>query len=250
VTGGLVSWPIAWATARERGLAPFTLLCLAAIFLLGWIRNTADAFGAEAFSNVSSIWFFLLVLSLGGGLLSDEVDSGHAQLVLLRPITRAQWVAGRLVGAVLVLCLGGFLGWATNLLAAVAFRGGAGEIPARLLVLPLGLLPALGWLATATALSAFIRGWSNSGILLGARAAWLATRYGAPVAFPQLGLTPMLEAMDPYVGPQKLFDIVDQVRSGGPVVVSPALWDVFWFFAAWTAAVWLFNRRELARRRS
>jgi hypothetical protein len=246
---GLVSWPIAKATARERAIAPFTLLCLAAIFLLGWIRNTADTFGAEAFSNVSSIWFFLLMLSLGGGLLSSEVESGHAQLVLLRPITRAQWVSGRLLGAGLVLCFGGVLRWATNLVAAVVFRGGASEIPARLLVLPLGLLPALGWLATATALSAFVRGWSNSGILLGACAAWVATHYGAPVVFPRLELKPLLDALDPYMGPQKLLEIVDQARSGGPVVFSPVLWDVFWFLAAWTAAVWLFNQRELARRR-
>ncbi|HEY2030037.1 MAG TPA: ABC transporter permease [Myxococcales bacterium] len=246
---GLVSWPIARATVRERATAPFTLVCFVVIVLLGFVHNQADAWGAEAFSNVAAIWFFLLVLALSAGLLSSEVESGHAQLVLLRPITRASWVSGRLVGAGFLLCLGGVAGWVVNLAAAMA-RGEPLEFLPRLLVLPLAILPALAWLATAIALSAVMRGFSNAVVLLGARAIWAVTLFGTPVLFPKLPVGAALAALDPYVGPQKLFTIVDQVRAGEPVIFSPALWDLFWLLAAWTCAVWLFNRRELARRRA
>ena len=140
----LFSWPVARHTARERGLAPVTLGIALVLVLIGMLRGSADTWGAEAFSGFGAFWFFLLTLFLGGGLLADEVESGHAQLVLLRPITRAQWVGGRLVGAALVLCLAGTAGWASSVLASFT-RGGAGELPGRLLVLPLALLPALGW---------------------------------------------------------------------------------------------------------
>lgn len=245
----LVSWPIARATVRERATAPFTLVCFAVIVLLGFVHNQADAWGAEAFSNVAAIWFFLLVLALSAGLLSSEVESGHAQLVLLRPITRAAWVSARLTGAAFLLCLGGVAGWAVNVAAAIARKEPLELLP-RLLVLPLAILPALAWLATATALSAVLRGLGNAVVLLGARAVWAVTLFGTPVLFPKLPVGRALSALDPYVGPQKLFAMVDQVRAGDQVVFSPALWDLFWLLAAWTCAVWLFNRRELARRRA
>jgi ABC-type transport system involved in multi-copper enzyme maturation permease subunit len=246
---GLVSWPIARATVRERATAPFTLICFAVILLLGFVHNREDAWGAEAFSNVAAVWFFLFILSVSAGLLSSEVESGHAQLVLLRPITRSAWVSGRLLGAGLLVCAATLAGWMTNLTAAV-MRGEELELGARFLVLPLALLPALSWLATATALSAVLRGIANAIVLLGARAVWAVAVFGTPFIFPNLPVGPALAAADPYVGPQKLFAMVDQFRAGDRVILWPAAWDLFWFFAAWTCAVWLFNRRELARRRA
>ncbi|MGZ6144180.1 MAG: hypothetical protein ACXWLM_12635, partial [Myxococcales bacterium] len=164
MSSDVFSWPVAKATARERGLAPLTLGIAAVLVLIGLLRSSADTWGAEAFSGFGAFWFFLLTLLLGAGLLADEVESGHAQLVLLRPLTRAQWVGGRLLGAGIVLCLAGAAGWASSLIATIV-RGGFGELPGRLLVLPLALLPALGWLATLAAIGAATRGWTNAGIL-------------------------------------------------------------------------------------
>jgi hypothetical protein len=243
---GLISWPVARATARERGFSPRILFWIAVLFLLGSGRGLSDAWGAEAFSGGAGVWFFLFVLILGGGLLSDEVESGHAQLVLLRPITRAQWVSGRLAGAGLVLCIGGAVGWGASVAAAI-LRGNANELPARLLILPLALLPALAWLATATALSAVVRGWTNVGLLVGLRAAWLVVRYPLSAFVPNLAR--FATAADPYIGPQDALGLANQVHTGGELVFSPPLWDLFWLLLAWTAAIWLFNRRELARRR-
>ena len=245
----LISWPVARATARERGLSRVNLAVVAVLLLLSSLRSSADAWGAEAFSGFASFWFFLLVLFLGAGLLADEVESGHAQLVLLRPITRAQWVGGRLAGAAFVLCAAGTAGWLVSLAAAFS-RGAYGELPGRILVLPLALLPALGWLATLAAIGAVTRGWTNAGLLVAARFGWLIARGALPFAFPRLNLGPVLEVADRYFGPQDAVMIARQVQYGERFEPGAALWDVFWLFAAWLLAVRLFNLRELARRRA
>jgi ABC-type transport system involved in multi-copper enzyme maturation permease subunit len=245
----LISWPVARATARERGLSALTLAIVAVLVLLGTLRSSADAWGAEAFSGFAAAWFFLLTLLLGAGLLSDEVESGHAQLVLLRPLTRAQWVGGRFAGAAFVLCAAGALAWAASLIAALT-RGGFGELPGRLLVLPLALLPALGWLATLLAIGAAARGWTNAGILVAARVGWGLLHFSAPLAFPKLGLSPLLDAVSRHFGPQDALMLARQVQYGERFEPSTALWDLLWLFAAWLVAVRVFNLRELARRRA
>ncbi|MCA1826234.1 MAG: hypothetical protein LC689_04770 [Myxococcales bacterium] len=245
----LCSWPVARATARERGLAPVTLGIALVLVLIGMLRGSADTWGAEAFSGFGSFWFFLLALFLGGGLLADEVESGHAQLVLLRPITRAQWVGGRLVVAALVLCIAGGAGWASSVVASF-MRGGAGELAGRLLVLPLALLPALGWLATLAAIGAFTRGWTNSGLLVAVRIGWALAAFGLPLAFPKLGLQPLIDVIGRHFGPQDALMLARQVQYHERFEPSVIFWDLAWLFAAWVVSVRLFNLRELARRRA
>jgi hypothetical protein len=249
MTGGIISWPVARATARERGLSPLTLSIAGVLVLLGLFRSTADTWGAEAFSGFAAFWFFLLILLLGAGLLADEVESGHAQLVLLRPLTRAQWLGGRLVGAAFVLCAVGSAGWLVSLIASFT-RGAWSELPGRLLVLPLALLPALGWLATLLAIGAVARGWTNAGILVAARLGYGMLHFGLPVAFPKLGLSPLLDTVARHFGPQDILLVARQFQYGERFEPSAVLWDLFWFFGAWLVAVRLFNLRELARRRA
>ena len=249
MTSELFSWPVARATARERGLAPVTLGIALVLVLIGTLRGSADTWGAEAFSGFGAFWFFLLTLFLGGGLLADEVESGHAQLVLLRPITRAQWVGGRLVGAALVLCAAGTAGWASSVIASFT-RGGAGELPGRLQVLPLALLPALGWLAMLAAIGAATRGWTNSGLLIAVRLAWSVAAFALPLAFPKLGLQPLIDVIGHHFGPQDAMMLARQVQYHERFEPSVVFWDIFWLFAAWLVAVRVFNLRELARRRA
>ncbi|HZC79364.1 MAG TPA: hypothetical protein VE258_16535 [Ktedonobacterales bacterium] len=244
----LFSWPVARATARERGLSPLALIIGAVLVLLGLTRGAPDQSGADAFGGFGGAWFFLLTLLLGAGLLSDEVESGHAQLVLLRPLTRAQWVGGRFLGAALVLCAGGGLAWTASLAGAI-LRGTTDGLLARLFVLPLALLPALGWLAALLAIGAVVRGWTNAGLLIAARAGWLFLRFTLPLALPKWGLSPWLDAIDHYYGPQDALGLLQQARYGQRLELSTALWDVFFIFTAWLLAVRLFNLRELARRR-
>ena len=247
--GGLFSWPVARATARERGLSPLTLGITAVLVLLGLFRSTADTWGAEAFSGFAAFWFFLLILLLGAGLVSEEVESGHAQLVLLRPVTRASWLGGRLAGAAFVLCAAGTAGWLVSLVASFT-RGAWSELPGRLLVLPLALLPALGWLATLAAIGAGARGWTNAGLLLAARLGFGLLHFALPVAFPKLELSPLLDALGRHFGPQEILMVARQFQYGERFEPSSVLWDLFWLFGAWLVAVRIFNLRELARRRA
>jgi ABC-type transport system involved in multi-copper enzyme maturation permease subunit len=235
----LLSWPIARQTARERGLAPAPIGIALVLVLLAVATRPVSPGGWSG--GASGFWLALLALVLGAGLLSSEVESGHAQLVLLRPITRAQWVGGRLVGAALVLCLAGAIAWAASLVAAVA-RGAFDASPPWFALLPVALLPHLGWLATLCAISAVTRGWTNAALLLALRFGWFFARSALPLALPQWNLGPWLLVADRYFGPQEPADAEG-------IVPSLLTWDALWLAAAWLAAVLLFNRRELARRR-
>jgi ABC-type transport system involved in multi-copper enzyme maturation permease subunit len=237
----IFSWPIARATIRER-LNPAAGICAAMLVLLGLFRGGAAA-GAEAFSGGSAAWVAILVIVLGGGLISSEVESGHAQLVLLKPITRAQWVCGRFLGAAIVFAAGAFLAWAGSMIAAVV-RGGDLLLSVRLSVLPLVLLQALAWLATAVALSTVLRGWINVVVAVAVKTSWLFASNTLPVFYPKL--LAIVPAVDPYTGPQDALSPFLLGQQWLPV----AAWNLFWMFAALTLAAWLFNRRELARRRA
>jgi ABC-type transport system involved in multi-copper enzyme maturation permease subunit len=237
----LLSWPIGRATARERGLSAPVLITAAVLVLLAMLR-TGGLAAAAWFTGFSEFWLFLLALLLGAGALSSEVQSGHAQLVLLRPITRAQWVGGRLAGVTLVFCGAGAAAWGVALVLSLA-RGDAALLGLRLALLPAALLPHLGWLATLVALSALLPGWTNAGVLLAIRLGWFFGRTGLPLLLPQWDLAPWLSGADHYFGPQAAF-------ADGVVKWERLLWDVLWISLAWLAAVLLFNRRELARRRA
>jgi ABC-type transport system involved in multi-copper enzyme maturation permease subunit len=241
----LLSLPIARATFQERGKRSATIGLVLIVAVLGLFHG--GQWAAEAFSGISTFWVFLLTLTLGGGLLADEVESGHAQLTLLRPITRAQWVSGRLLGACAVLCAGLGVAWIPSFIAALS-RGQGSEALGRIFVLPLALLPQLGWLATLAALSAFLRSWMNAALLILARMSWVIGAIFVPLRFPEI--QPFVKAVTPFVGPQEALELAQQVHFGDHAIFSPALWDVFWFFAAWTVAVVLFEKKELARRRA
>jgi ABC-type transport system involved in multi-copper enzyme maturation permease subunit len=236
----LVSWPIARQTARDRALAPVAIGIALVLLLLA--VGVGPGSPERWFSGASAFWLGLLTLVLGAGLLSEDVESGHAQLVLLRPITRAQWVGGRLLGAAAVFCAAGALAWAGSLLAAVARRKFDGS-PLWLTLLPAALLPHLGWLATLGAISAVTRGWTNAALLLAVRFGWFVSRNALPIALPQWNVAPWLLAADRYFGPQDPF-------VHGALVPSTLLWDVLWLVISWLAAILVFNRRELARRRA
>ena len=236
----LVSWPVARAGALEAAFSPVTLLLAAVLVVLPFLGGGASS-GAAWFSGFSALWLFLLVLRLGGRVLSGEVESGHAQLVLLRPVTRAQWVGGRLAGVALVFCAVGAAAWATSFLLAI-LRGDASPLALRCALLPLGLLPHLGWLATLVALSGVLGGWTSAALLVAVRFGWFLLRGGLPALLPRWDLGPWLAAADGFFGPQDTF-LAGSVRWDG------VAWDVLWALLAWLCAVLAFNRRELARRR-
>ena len=238
---------VARATVRQRGLAPLTLI-VAAVMLLLALRTDAEA-GAQVFSGLSGVWFQFLTLVVGAGLLSEEVESGHAQLVLLRPLTRAQWVAGRFGGAALVIALAGTAAWLVALAAAIA-RGDPLLLGPRIAVLPLALVQALAWLSVFTVVGAVTPGWSNVGLVAAAYVGWKILKFGLPLALRRPDLAPVLDTIDEFFGPQDSMGLARQFAHGEKLIVSPTLWNLFGMSAAWLGSVELFKRRELARRRT
>lgn len=231
----MISWPIARATLRERGLHPATLVTALVLALLALTRGGPESW----ISGLSSAWFVWFTLFLGAGLIATEVQSGHAQILLIRPLTRAAFVGGRLAGAALVLTAGTTLAWLTAQAAALA-RGDLHEPLARLLSLPFSLLPALAWLSLLTALSTVLPGWLNAGVLVAARIGWTLFRQLLPQLVQRADVDRVLAAIDAHFGPQA-------IPRAGPWAML--LWDLFLFFAGWLLAVALFRDRELARRR-
>ena len=238
---------VARASARQRGLAPLTLI-LTAVMLLLALRVDAEA-GAQAFSGLSGIWFQLLTLALGAGLIAEEVESGHAQLVLLRPLTRAQWVTGRFAGAAAVLAAAGIATWVVALGAAVV-RGEPLLLGIRVLVLPLALVQAIAWLSVLAVVGAVTPGWSNVLLVFAAYVGWKMVKLLLPLALRRPDLAPLMESIDHFYGPQEAIGIARQLAHHEKIIFSPLLWDLFGMSAAWLATVELFKRRELARRRA
>jgi hypothetical protein len=255
----LVSWPIARACARERSQSAF-LWILAVLFAwIGYssapIHGGADLFGGKSFGELLAVVFTLV---LGAGIVADELESGHAGLVLLRPVSRAAWFGGRLIGAGLVLLCALGLCW---LLAWVpAVRAGTGLGWTRLLSLPLGFLCAFAWLTTLAALSVVARGATNAGWLILGAAAWFFAWASASMAnavqraATQGGglaarVVELIKVVHPYVGPQDPTGIQIALQTGQRADWQPLVWDLAWTAAAWAVGVHLLSRRELGRRR-
>jgi hypothetical protein len=243
----MISIPIARATARQRGLTAATAAVAAVLVLLALFRS-GEEWGAEAFSGFSGLWFQLLTILLGAGLLAEEVESGHAQLVLLRPLTRAEWVSGRFSGAGFVLCVVGTAAWAAAFASALA-RGQTIHPVGRMAVLPLELVHGLAWLAVFTAVGAVARGWTNVGLVVAAWVGWKLIKLALPQLLHRPDLATVFETIDQFYGPQDSIGIARQLDAGETLKPSPALWNLFGMAAAWLGTVELFNRRELARRR-
>jgi len=238
----MISWPVALAAAREKLRSP-VILAIGVWFAAAAALSGRLGAPREAFSTFGILFLLVLTLALGSGLLSDELDSGHAQLVLLRPITRAAWVGGRLAGAGIAqaaILVGAWLFAA----AGAALRGG-GALSLSVAVLPLALLWGFAWLSILCATSAVLPGWTNAVALVLAGIAWQMLRNGLPAIFRRPEWTGALAEVSKYLGPQDPLQFAVQPREG----LGPVLYDLCWVFFAWLVAVLLFNRRELGRRR-
>ncbi len=240
----MISWPVARAAAREKLRSPAILaigLCFAAAAALGGRAGAPR----EAFGGFGIPFLVVLTLALGAGLLAGELESGHAQLVLLRPITRAAWVGGRLAGAGIALAAIVAVAW---LLAAggAALRGGEALSLSAFAVVPLAVLWGFAWLSVLAAIGAVLPGWTNAAALVLAAIAWATLRGTLPAALGHPEWTAWLAELSNYLGPQDPLQLAFRPREG----LGAALYDLSWVFFAWLVAVLLFNRRELARRRA
>jgi hypothetical protein len=212
--------------------------------LAGAVRASRHGAGAETFTNLGFLCLIALTFDLGAGILSEEIESGHARLVLLRPLTRAAWYGGRLGGACLAFSIFCTIAWSATLAAAIS--RGDGLDPVRLLALAIALLWGWAWLSVLTCLGAFLSSWTNVGALAAAMLLWFFL-LGLAVAVHSEWLA-YLQIFGKYIGPQDPMILVDRTRPRRDF--GPALYDLVWLFGPWLIGVVILNRRELARRRS
>ena len=245
--GGLFSLPVARATMRERG----PVFLPAGLAVLMTLAGTSNAYGSgwagETFSGFAGFFLIGLTMALGAGLISDEIDSGHAQLVLLRPLTRAEWFGGRLVGAGAVLAGAIFVTWLCGGLSVVATRRGGLDV-AWAVTLPLTIIEGLAWLSTLAMMSVFLARWMNVGALLMLIMTFFFLMFTLPLAIGRPGLMDTLRSVNRFLGPQGMGELLRQVRKGTRPDLSPVFYDLLWMFGCWLAGALLLNRREIARR--
>jgi ABC-type transport system involved in multi-copper enzyme maturation permease subunit len=227
----MISWPVARATFRERGRSALTLV-LAAMLAVSALRSTPE----QAFQGFGQALLIVFTLLVGAGLLADEIESGHAQLVLLRPLTRADWYGGRFAGAALVLLGGLALAFACSAFWAITHGSFSA---AQLLVLPVAFLWSAAWLSVVVAVGAAARSWTNAGIVVASGIGWLMLlgliKFVSTVWFDRLVLA------GKYLGPQQPLPLS---------LYEPVAYDLLWLVGAWLAGVLVLNRRELAKRRT
>jgi hypothetical protein len=247
---GLVSWPIAAAAVRDRGRSPLVLA------LAGWVL--CMSFGRAALEGASDgvgglTWFWLHVFSfaLAAGVIADEIESGHAQLMLLRPLTRAAWYGGRLLGAWVMLALVVILSGLAAVLGASLSRMGVQGASVTLLQLPFLLLDLGCWVALLAVVSVVARGWMNVAYVLFAILVWAALRVITQLGSARAPLADRLfTAISPYLHPHDSTAVAGALLSGNAPDLEPLLWNLLWLATAWAVGVLLMNRVELARRRT
>lgn len=235
MTNPLVSWPVARATIRERGLTPGAIGFAILLLLVSIGVSSQNPIWRVLFSGP----YLIFTVLLGAGLISSEVESGHAQLVLLRPITRAQWVGGRFAGAAAVLTGVSLLCLVAGSIAAL-FRA---DFVSPAIPVLWSWVPAIAWLATLLAIGSATSGWTNAGIAVAAYVGWNVARL--ILATTLQGWAQPLAIVDSYLGPQDLVKV-----PVGYTVLERTFWDLAWLCGCWLIAVRVFNLRELARRRA
>ena len=254
----LVSWPVAVQCARDRmrsgPVITFTILLGLTGIAARSMRSPADIFGGV--SPFSRLFLLALTLALGSALISEEVDSGHAQLVLLRPLSRAAFFGGRLAGAGMVLLAAMTLSW----LVAVGFILVADRFtPYVFLALPIAFLWAFAWLALLAAVSAVVRGSGNAVWVMVCAVLWVTIKFGtlgigtfaeAQHRWPwMVSLKDFANVVLPFIGPQDANDLVEQVVQHATLDFNALLLDLVYIAGSWTAGAYFFSKRELARRR-
>ena len=149
------------ATLRQRFTSPLRLLI---VFFVGWIPMLPILVVPDAGFNLIPDCYFL-VLALAAGLIGQDLASGTVQLVLARPVTRAQLVFSRWI-AVAIATIGVVLLQVATAALIMAARGAGVPWRQAALFLADNALLALGTAAVMALLSALAPGLGDLGLLV------------------------------------------------------------------------------------
>jgi ABC-type transport system involved in multi-copper enzyme maturation permease subunit len=155
-----VNLTLVLATLRQRFTSPIRLVLL---LLLGWLPMFQILLAPRiGFGALGDCYF--LALTLAAGMIGQDLSSGTLQLLLARPVTRAQYVFSRwgavTAGTFLVLVLQCLCAAGLMLARGVPVPWGQGA-----LCLGNGLLLAAGLAAVMALLSSLASGIADLGLL-------------------------------------------------------------------------------------
>lgn len=145
---------------RERFTSPIRVLLLLTFWgfglLFGFLKRPVPMPGADL-----PIW---PILVLGAGVIGRDLSSGVLQLILARPVGRAEYVFSRWLGLTLAGFAVSLLGWL--LVLPFSLTTGGTTLPEALRLLSEYLLNAAALSAVVTGLSALVAGFGDLALLL------------------------------------------------------------------------------------
>lgn len=232
-----MSLTLVLATLRQRFTSPIRLVIL---LLLGWMPMLAIVVAPRTgFAALGDC--YLLALTLTAGMIGQDLSSGTLQLLLARPVTRAQYVFSRwgavAAGTFLVVVL-------QTLCAASLMLARGAPVPWGQAALHLGnsALIALGLAAVMALFSSLASGIADLGLLF---LAWLSAQVLEKVG--------MLKSWDWLVrGAEELLRVLKPELDLAPFFhAGPVSWlAVVSYLSTVTLclalAVLVMNRRELS----
>lgn len=224
------------ALVRERLASPVRVLLLVSFWGLAILGGLMSRQVRPPDAG-NTLW---LTLILGAGVIGRDLTSGVLQLILARPVGRAEYVWSRWIGLSLFVSALAFVSWLIVL--PFALSNGGCTFPAALLILGEHLLLAFGLGAVITGLSSLVSGFGDLGLLL------LGYIMAQIIGF--VGKLKGIALLD-RLGDELATTLVpqvdlDQVMAGGTLHVYP--------FVTWLTAVtlsllvahWALRRKEFS----
>lgn len=148
------------AFARERLASPVRVLLLVSFWGLSLVGALMSR-QVRPPGPENTLW---LTLILGAGVIGRDLASGVLQLILARPVGRAEYVWSRWLG--LSLCVSALAATAWLLVLPFALSNGDCTLLEALRILAEHLLLAFGLSAVITGLSSLVSGFGDLGLLL------------------------------------------------------------------------------------
>lgn len=203
------------------------------------------AWGAKApnpFAPASAIGVLIAII-LTAGIIGDEIESGHLQIIAVKPVARSVYLLGRAAGA-----------WFANVVVlglafavAIAVPGGV-SVRTAILACALEVLRGAGWIAATTALSVVVpRSWNAPAVAIGL-VAWQILAMGMQAAFGP-GAAARMDSASDLLTPPDFSILVSDLAARESAAWSDLSYGVFYAAAALLVGVLLLRRREIASRR-